>query len=37
MKLIRYTFDNINVRKIIIVSIKIINKFFKFIYGQKKF
>ena len=30
MKLIRYTFDNINVRKIIIISVKIINKLLKF-------
>ena len=30
MKLIRYTFDNINVRKIIIISVIIINKLLKF-------
>ena len=30
MKLLRYTFDNINVRKIIIISVKIINKLLKF-------
>ncbi len=30
MKLLRYTFDNLNVRKIIIISIEVINKLLKF-------